>query len=117
MYRLYEAITHAGPAIKAIINEEFGDGIMSAINFFCSGKEWRACELQCCHCGGSAIQQCCRTCVRSQASLLLPLSAAPVDKAVGADGQPRVVLSFNGKFLPYVEQRLDDIAAQTRPEQ
>lgn len=26
MYRLYEAITHGGEAIKAIINEEFGDG-------------------------------------------------------------------------------------------
>lgn len=31
LYRLYEAITHGGEAIKSIINEEFGDGIMSAI--------------------------------------------------------------------------------------
>jgi cyanate lyase len=33
VYRLYEVIQVYGPAIKALINEEFGDGIMSAINF------------------------------------------------------------------------------------
>lgn len=43
MYRLYEAITHAAPSIKAIVNEEFGDGIMSAINFFCSGAMRAGC--------------------------------------------------------------------------
>jgi cyanate lyase len=26
IYRLYEAIMHNGEAIKAVINEEFGDG-------------------------------------------------------------------------------------------
>lgn len=36
MYRLYEAIMHNGEAIKAVINEEFGDGIMSAIDFYCT---------------------------------------------------------------------------------
>jgi cyanate lyase len=71
LYRLYEAITHGGESIKAIINEEFGDGIMSAIGFY-----------------------------------------ATIDKVVGKEGEPRVVITFNGKFLPYVEQKVEDNVAQ-----
>jgi cyanate lyase len=33
IYRLYEVLQVYGPALKALINEDFGDGIMSAINF------------------------------------------------------------------------------------
>ena len=33
IYRLSEALSVYGPALKALIHEEFGDGIMSAINF------------------------------------------------------------------------------------
>jgi cyanate lyase len=33
MYRLYEVLQVYGPALKQLIHEEFGDGIMSAINF------------------------------------------------------------------------------------
>jgi cyanate lyase len=33
MYRLYEIVQVYGTTIKALINEEFGDGIMSAIDF------------------------------------------------------------------------------------
>ena len=33
IYRLYEAVQVYGPAIKEVIHEQFGDGIMSAINF------------------------------------------------------------------------------------
>ncbi len=33
MYRLYEVLQVYGPSMKALINEEFGDGIMSAIGF------------------------------------------------------------------------------------
>ena len=33
VYRLYEAVDVYGAAIKELIHEEFGDGIMSAINF------------------------------------------------------------------------------------
>ncbi|MVZ89992.1 cyanase [Microbacter sp. ANSKLAB05] len=33
IYRLTEALAVYGPALKALIHEEFGDGIMSAINF------------------------------------------------------------------------------------
>jgi len=33
IYRLHEAMDVYGPAIKELIHEEFGDGIMSAINF------------------------------------------------------------------------------------
>jgi cyanate lyase len=33
VYRFYEVLQVYGPTIKALIHEEFGDGIMSAINF------------------------------------------------------------------------------------
>ena len=33
IYRFYEMILVNGPALKALIEEEFGDGIMSAIDF------------------------------------------------------------------------------------
>lgn len=33
IYRFHEALMVYGPAIKELIHEEFGDGIMSAINF------------------------------------------------------------------------------------
>ena len=33
LYRFYEAVMVNGPAWKALIEEEFGDGIMSAIDF------------------------------------------------------------------------------------
>ena len=33
IYRFHEALTIYGPAIKELIHEEFGDGIMSAVNF------------------------------------------------------------------------------------
>lgn len=60
VYRLEEAIQVYGSAIAALIAEEFGDGIMSAIDF----------EL------GFA-------------------------KGVSDPRGDRVVLTFNGKFLPY----------------
>lgn len=33
LYRLYEIVSVYGPAVKELIHEEFGDGIMSAIDF------------------------------------------------------------------------------------
>ena len=33
IYRFYELVMVNGPAWKALIEEEFGDGIMSAIDF------------------------------------------------------------------------------------
>lgn len=33
IYRFYEALQVYGPAVKELIHEQFGDGIMSAINF------------------------------------------------------------------------------------
>ncbi|OBK38200.1 cyanase [Mycobacterium sp. 1245111.1] len=33
IYRFYEALRVYGPALKELIHENFGDGIMSAINF------------------------------------------------------------------------------------
>jgi cyanate lyase len=64
VYRSYEALMHNGEAIKAIINEQCGDGIMSAIDFYCD--------------------------VGTTAGLV--------------HGETRVVITLNGKFLPYAEQ-------------
>ena len=59
IYRFYEVLQVYGPTIKELIHEEFGDGIMSAINF------------------------------------RLDISRVP-DPA-----GDRVVVTLNGKFLPY----------------
>jgi cyanate lyase len=59
IYRLYEAVDVYGPAIKELIHEQFGDGIMSAINFHMD-----------------------------------------IDKKPHPGGD-RVVITFDGKFLPY----------------
>jgi len=59
IYRFYEALQVYGGAIKELIHEEFGDGIMSAINF-----------------------------------------SVDVQKKPHPSGD-RVVVTFDGKFLPY----------------
>ncbi|QUR66354.1 cyanase [Mycobacterium spongiae] len=66
IYRLYEALQVYGGAIKELIHEQFGDGIMSAINFH-----------------------------------------ADVQKKPHPSGD-RVVVTFNGKFLPYQWVSADD---------
>ncbi|EEC51492.1 predicted protein [Phaeodactylum tricornutum CCAP 1055/1] len=72
VYRTYEAITHYGEAMKAIINEQCGDGIMSAIDFYCD-----------------------------------------VGTSIGKHGEKRVVITFNGKFLPFIEQKAEDNGAMS----
>jgi cyanate lyase len=59
VYRFHEALSVYGPALKELIHEQFGDGIMSAINF-----------------------------------------SITVEKKE-LDGAARVVVTFDGKFLPY----------------
>ncbi|XP_027116615.1 cyanate hydratase-like isoform X2 [Coffea arabica] len=71
--RLNEAVMHFGESIKEIINEEFGDGIMSAIDFYCS-----------------------------------------VDKIKGVDGKERVVVTFDGKYLPHSEQKSEHMMSRLR---
>ncbi|XP_021899443.1 cyanate hydratase [Carica papaya] len=71
VYRLNEAVMHFGESIKEIVNEEFGDGIMSAIDFYCS-----------------------------------------VDKVKGVDGKDRVVVTFDGKYLPYSEQKSEHMVSR-----
>ncbi|GJW39488.1 cyanate hydratase [Tanacetum coccineum] len=71
--RLNEAVMHFGESIKEIINEEFGDGIMSAIDFFCS-----------------------------------------VDKVKGVDGKDRVVLTFDGKYLPHTEHKVEHMVSRLK---
>mmetsp|Transcript_14012 Transcript_14012/g.21865 ORF Transcript_14012/g.21865 Transcript_14012/m.21865 type:complete len:214 (-) Transcript_14012:195-836(-) len=72
VYRTYEAVTHYGEAIKRIINEQCGDGIMSAIDFYLD-----------------------------------------VGTTTGKHGEKRVVITFNGKFLPHIEQKLEDNGAKS----
>jgi len=72
VYRTYEAITHYGEAIKSIINEQCGDGIMSAIDFYLD-----------------------------------------VGTTTGKHGEKRVVITFNGKFLPHIEQKAQDNTARS----
>ncbi|XP_019181438.1 PREDICTED: cyanate hydratase [Ipomoea nil] len=74
VYRLNEAVMHFGESIKEIINEEFGDGIMSAIDFYCS-----------------------------------------VDKVKGVDGKDRAVVTFDGKYLPYTEQKSEHMMSRQHP--
>lgn len=59
IYRFYEALQVYGTAIKELIHEQFGDGIMSAINF-----------------------------------------SVDIDRKQHPGGD-RVVITFDGKFLPY----------------
>ena len=72
VYRTYEAITHYGLAIKTLINEQCGDGIMSAIDFFLD-----------------------------------------VGTTTGKLGEKRVVITFNGKFLPFIEQAAENNGAKS----
>ncbi|XP_024522985.1 cyanate hydratase-like [Selaginella moellendorffii] len=67
VYRLNEAVMHYAQSIKAIINEEFGDGIMSSVGFFCE-----------------------------------------VNKIQGKEGEERVQITLNGKFLPHIVQLQED---------
>ncbi|GMH29177.1 hypothetical protein Nepgr_031020 [Nepenthes gracilis] len=73
VYRLTEGVMHFGESIKEIINEEFGDGIMSTVDFYCS-----------------------------------------VDKVKGVDGKDRVVVTFDGKFLPHSEQKSEHMVSRQR---
>ncbi|KAK8684643.1 hypothetical protein V6N13_040659 [Hibiscus sabdariffa] len=73
VYRLNEAVMHFGEGIKEIVNEDFGDGIMSAIDFYCS-----------------------------------------VDKVKGVDGKDRVVVTFDGKYLPYTEQKSEHMVSRLK---
>jgi len=73
IYRMNEAVLHYGESLKAVVNEKFGDGIMSAIDFYVT-----------------------------------------VDKVKGVHGEDRVVLTFNGKFLPHVEQLVENDTSKKR---
>lgn len=64
IFRMTEVCAHYGESILSVINEIFGDGIMSAIDFKLS-----------------------------------------VEKIKGDKGEDRVVMIWNGKFLPHIEQK------------
>lgn len=66
IYRFHEALQVYGGAIKELIHEQFGDGIMSAINF-----------------------------------------SLEVERKPHPEGD-RVVVTFDGKFLPYAWTAADD---------
>ena len=63
VYRMTEVCAHYGDGILAVLQEMFGDGIMSAIDFRLS-----------------------------------------IQKTKGSQGEDRVVMTWNGKFLPHIEQ-------------
>lgn len=63
VYRMTEVCAHYGDAVLEVIQEKFGDGIMSAIDF-----------------------------------------KFTIDKIKGSAGEDRVVMTWNGKFLPHIEQ-------------
>lgn len=63
VYRMTEVCAHYGEAILAVMHEQFGDGIMSAIDFKFS-----------------------------------------IEKVKGSQGEDRVLMTWNGKFLPHIEQ-------------
>ena len=46
-----------------------------------------------------------------------PAGPPPPPQVKGAEGEDRVVITFNGKFLPYVEQRVEDNVAQRGKQQ
>ncbi len=47
VYRLYEIVQNYGYAYKAVLNEKFGDGIMSAISFSTNVKKgWFSYAIQ-----------------------------------------------------------------------
>lgn len=73
IYRLHEAVMHGGDALKALINEECGDGIMSAIDFYCN-----------------------------------------VETVDGKHGEKRVVITLNGKYLPFVVQKDEDDVTRSK---
>ena len=70
IYRFYEIMEVYGMPMKDVIQEKFGDGIMSAIDFYMT-----------------------------------------VGGTVGKMGEKRVVITFNGKFLPFIEQVAADNSA------
>lgn len=48
IYRLYEIVQNYGYAYKAVLNEKFGDGIMSAISFSTNVKKETDDKVSCC---------------------------------------------------------------------
>ncbi|KAF6145552.1 hypothetical protein GIB67_037585 [Kingdonia uniflora] len=81
IYRLNEAMMHFGESIKEIINEEFGDGIGDPKRL-----DYPPVYLDLVM---SAIDFYCA-----------------VEKVQGVDGKDRVVLTFDGKYLPHSEQKM-----------
>ena len=96
-----QAVHHYGEALKAIVNEKFGDGIMSGAGraglWACLGSRQPSAG----GCGATA----CRPCPRRHPCFLpsSPLHRAAidffmtVDKITGKQGETRVVITFNGK--------------------
>ncbi|KAI3930812.1 hypothetical protein MKX01_037258 [Papaver californicum] len=89
IYRLNEAVMHFRESIKEIINEEFGDvnGLVIV-------------TLLLHHLENTAVTQ-------------LSNFYCSVDKVKGADGKDRVVLTLDGKYLPYTEQKTENMASRS----
>lgn len=88
---------HYGEGLKAVINEKFGDGIMSG--------RWVAavgCAVGCCCPATPAVPDATAALQpRTPSPPVLPGAAidfyCTVDKITGKQGEARVVITFNGK--------------------
>ncbi|KAI8566525.1 hypothetical protein RHMOL_Rhmol02G0047300 [Rhododendron molle] len=106
VYRLNEAVMHFGESIKEIINEEFGDGILAVHVINRDFLDILANNLTSCQMLSDPFQDQDEW---NHKFPSIPFMSAidfycSVDKVKGVDGKDRVVLTFDGKYLPYTEQ-------------
>ncbi|GER52257.1 cyanate hydratase [Striga asiatica] len=107
VYRLNEAVMHFGESIKEIINEEFGDG-MSNSDYGQGLVETKLAFLFSIYvCGYFYLSFQERSCIMSAIDFY-----CSVDKVKGIDGKDRVVVTFDGKYLPYTEQTTEHMMSR-----
>ena len=113
--RRYEAVTHYGNALKLLINEKFGDGIMSAIDFYVAGgagTKTARCLQDVLRRAGMFLKSSAKFAEANPTRWLVPAQMT-VGKTVGKQGENSVVVTFNGKFLPHIEQNVADNTCAT----
>ena len=107
----YEAITHYGLAIKSIINEMCGDGIMSAIDFYMDvgtttgklGEKRVVITFVRMRARARTRARCSQGCGISACLLFTLLSAPCLTRSL--------LMAQNGKFLPFIEQLAENNGA------
>lgn len=122
IYRLLEGVNHYGTSIKALVNEKFG--VRACVHVWCGGCEGgarvrtlKAKARERLDVATASTRRRTRARARLRACVQDGIMSAidffvRVDKVQGAQGEQRVVVTFNGKYLPYNEQL---IANDTSP--